>query len=487
MPEMWQQDDRQVLRKLTPVSSRPEPAVATPRVVWLVPLLALTALPLILLRFGTASISDPDTLWHILAGRQLWETWQFAGPDRLATFTQLPFVYHQWLPELAMAAMDSWAGLPAVAWLFHLMLVAFFLAIYALCRSRAGVLAGLLASVGAWLGASGSLSPRPQVVGFVLLAVSLLLWLRTERDGRLRWWLNPLAWLWACVHGSWLYALGLAVVFGVGMLLDGRWPLRVAARAALLIGGVVVVAMLTPVGPALYLTPLAVARVSPFIMEWKPAPITEPSALVTLAMGLFVLVAWLRSSRRMSWTRLLLWVFAMCSALLYARTIAIGAILVAPLFAEALERALPERATPVRWERGVLGAAALTSIVVAALLVPSTAATAGKVPAAFDGPLAALPNGTVVWNVDALGGWLLYAHPNVRPTMDTRAEVYGPDYLRSYVRAISGYPGWEETVEGTGARYAIVDEDGPLADGLVRQKEWSVVSKAENYALLRAP
>ena len=98
-----------------------------------------------------------------------------------------------------------------------------------------------------------------------------------------------------------------------------------------------------------------------------------------------------------------------------------------------------------------------------------------------------MPQGTVVWNVDALGGWLLYEHPNVRPTMDTRAEVYGPDYLGRYVRAISGYPGWQETVMSSGARYAIVGEDGPLEDGLVQQAHWRVVDRSEKYTLLAAP
>ena len=177
--------------------------------VLLVPLVVLGALPLILLKFGTGPITDPDTLWHIVAGRDLWSTWQFAGPDQLAEFTRLPFVYHQWLPELLMAGANAVAGLAGVAWLFNAMLLGFIVALYALCRGQGGILAALLATVAGWIGAGGSLSPRPQVFGFILLAVSLAAWLRTERDGRIRWWLLPLTWLWACVHGTWLYAVGL--------------------------------------------------------------------------------------------------------------------------------------------------------------------------------------------------------------------------------------------------------------------------------------
>ena len=439
-----------------------------PSVVVLVPLVVLAALPLILLRSGTAPISDPDTLWHIVAGRELWSTWQFAGPDPLARFTPLPFVYHQWLPELVLAAADGLAGLPGVAWVFTVMLMGFVVALYAACRGQAGLLAAVLATVAGWVGAGGSLSPRPQVVGFVLLAVSVGVWLRTERDLRLRWWLLPLTWLWACVHGTWVYGVALTRAVrprprcSTGGSTDAP-PSRVGLGAA----AMVVLALLTPVGPRLLATPVAISQVSPFINEWKPTSITDPHAAATLLMGLVVVVVWMRGRTRVSWTRLLLWVVAMGSAL-HLRAhhrrrrdpcgppLRRGRAAGAPRAGDppAMGGAHPRRGR--RWPACSL----------AALVVPATARAPGDVPSAFDPALRSLPQGTVVWNVDALGGWLLYAHPNVDPTMDTRAEVYGPDYLRSYVRAISGYPGWQETVARTGARYALVSTDGALADGL---------------------
>jgi hypothetical protein len=482
-----QQDDRPVVVVVAEAALEPTHTHPTGvSVAVLVPLVVLGALPLILLRFGTQPISDPDTLWHILAGRRLSESWQFAGPDQLATFAQLPFVYHQWLPELLMAAANAVGGLPGVAWLFQLMLLGFLLATYALCRSQAGILAAVLASVAAWVGAGGSLSPRPQVVGFILLALSLAAWLRTENDGRLRWWLVPLTFLWACVHGTWVYAVALAVVFSIGLLLDRRFERHQVSRLALLLGSLLFVGLVTPVGPRLLLTPVAIAQISPFIMEWKSTPITDPSAATTLLMGLVVMVIWVRSPGRTSWTQLLLWLFAMGSTLMYGRTIAIGAILVAPLFAKAIQRALPKRPVARRLERRVIVVTSLTALILAAIIAPATAANPAKVPSGFDTYLSALPNGTVVWNVDALGGWLLYEHPNLRATMDTRAEVYGREYVQAYVRAISGYPGWQDTVTKTGARYAIVNEDGPLQAALVEAAGWHEVQRSEKYVLLAA-
>ena len=177
----------------------------------------------------------------------------------------------------------------------------------------------------------------------------------------------------------------------------------------------------------------------------------------------------------------------MASTLLYARTIAVGAVLVAPLFAAALQRLLPERTSSRRLEVRTLLAASAASLVLAAVLVPVTAGKPDHVPASFDPVLAAMPKGTVVWNLDSLGGWLLYAHPNVVPTIDTRAEIYGPAYVDAYVRAISGFPGWQATVARTGAQYALVNDDGPLADALQHQSGWTVVEREDPYVLLRQP
>ena len=481
------QRDQRVALSVDPAAPDAPSDDRTPRLVLMVPLVVLGALPLILLRFGTAPIGDPGTLWHIVAGQGLWSTWQFAGPDQLGAFTPLPFVYHQWLPEPLMSGANAVAGLSGVAWLFNAMLLGFIVSLYALCRGRGGILAAMVATVVGWVGAGGSLSPRPQVIGFILLAVSLAAWLRTDHDGRLRWWLIPLTWLWANVHGTWLYGVGLALLFGLGMLLERKVGRRVVLMIGGLVAGLVVVGMLTPVGPRLLVVPLAISAISPFINEWKPTSITDPHAAATLLMALTVVVSWVRGGRRVGWTRLLLWTAGLLSALMYARTIAVGAILLAPLFAEVVQRWLPERSTPRRWEVRTLAAATLASLALATVMVPTTAARPADVPASFDRELRALPQGTVVWNVDALGGWLLYAYPNVKPTMDTRAEVYGPDYLRAYVRAISGYPGWQQTVAATGARYALVSSDGALADGLQRQLGWSLAATEPPYALLKAP
>ena len=64
---------------------------------------------------------------------------------------------------------------------------------------------------------SGSLSLRPHLVSFALVAVTTGAWLATRRDGRARWWLVPMTWVWACSHGMWFVGVAIGVVALVGL------------------------------------------------------------------------------------------------------------------------------------------------------------------------------------------------------------------------------------------------------------------------------
>jgi hypothetical protein len=279
----------------------------------------------------------------------------------------------------------------------------------------------------------------------------------------------------------------LALVFSVGLTLDRRLDRAGAVRGLLIAILSCVIGALTPVGPSLLLTQLTVRDVSSYIGEWQSAALTEPALLAVVLMLLTVAVVWVRTSRRVSLTDLLLWVLALGSALLYARTIAVAAVVATPLLAGALQSALPARPSVGRREWSVLLTSVVAVLLAVGVAVPRTATSAADVPDRLGPVLAGLPTGTRVFSVDFLGGWLWYAHPNVVPTMDTRAEIYGPTYVDAYVHALGAYPGWRETVSRSGARYALLAAAGPLADALEHQAAWTPVGVDHGFVLLKAP
>jgi hypothetical protein len=89
----------------------------------------------------------------------------------------------------------------------------------------------------------------------------------------------------------------------------------------------------------------------------------------------------------------------------------------------------------------------------------------------------------VVFNSDLLGGWLMWTHPNLRQTSDTRAELYGPDRARAYLRIFDTAPGWPADFEALHPQAALVVDASPLARALA-QAGWQVRGRDAGYLLL---
>ena len=449
------------------------------------PVVGFGLLLLGLARHAGSGISDPDTLWHVLAGRHLWDTGSFAGPDPLSRFTTGPWVLNQWLPDLLLALADHVGGLPAVAWLTQALRVAVCLGIYVACRRVGGLLPAALVAALAVLGTADSLSPRPQLVGFVLLAVTVSTWLRTAEDHRPRWWLLPLGWLWACSHGTWVVGVCVGSAVVASLLLARTVSRREALRLAAIPVGTTLLAAVTPVGPELFRSFATVRAVSPYIQEWRTPTLDSPSVLATLALALLVPLGWWLRRETLRWPHVALWVVAIGWGASSMRTVAVAAIVLAPLAAASLTALIGRRRTAAgRPERLLLAGSAVASLALSAVLAAAGPSQPTGVPARLDPQLDALTAGTVVWNADLLGGWLMWSHPSLEHTADTRAELYGPERARAYLGVLRTEPGWEATFDAARPRAALVEETLPLVRGL-ESRGWTVVGRDRGYALLQ--
>ena len=294
---------------------------------------------------------------------------------------------------MALAAILG--GLAAVALLWKISLIAFFAVLVVACRDRGTALQSVIGASGAWLGSSASLGPRPQVVSFIFCAITVMMWLRTASDLKARWWLVPLTWIWACSHGMWILGPLIGAVVILGLLLDGHG--FASLRKMMLVPALsVLVAAATPVGPQLLLAPLSVRQYAPFVSEWAPANLVSIHMGTTIGMLVLVAVIWVRKGTPNSWTRVLLWCMALGWTLLYARTVAVGAVLTSPLFVEVLRsinlsNGSPQLSRPTRGESATLMAsasvaAALSFVSLLSPLPPTT------MPSAFNADLSKLPH-----------------------------------------------------------------------------------------------
>lgn len=431
-------------------------------------------------------VKDPDAYWHVVAGEHLQQTGQFVLDDPFGAATEKVWILNQWLPELLMHWAHTAYGLAGVAWLLCLGSLLVGLAVLAACRRWSSPLVSALVVAVAFVALSGSLSPRPQLVTFALTAVTTSAWLLTREDGRVRWWLVPLTWLWACSHGMWFVGPAVGGVVVVGLVLERRMALRSAARLAVVPVLSVVVAALTPVGPVLLSSPLQVGGVTALISEWQPPGLGDPALLAALALVALVVVDQVRRVR-LEWTPVLLTLVALVLALSWSRTVGLAAVMLAPLAAMGVQRLIGEPVARVgRRERLVVGVTGTVALGAAAMLAASVAANPAIGPNGLDAALSRLPAGTVVCNDQADGGWLMLRHPDLRPTMDTRVELYTVDRIRAYLGFMSASPGWQTYPAEVRCTYAVLPTDAAVVPVLQATSGWQVVETSNDYVLLRS-
>lgn len=466
-------------------------APSRPRPLTVVTVLVIALVPFALLRRALRPVDDPDAFWHVLSGQNIWRTGDVVVVDPFSAFSTNTWVQLDWLSDLVMAAAHAVGGYAAVAWLYTVLAILLFVALYTAARAHAAPVAAALVAVLGWIGTYASQGFRPQTVSFVLLALTLIVWTRVAdgRSVRTPWWLVGLSYVWACLHGLWILGplIGAAVV--VGLAVDRARPSGDLLRLAAVPVASVAVAALTPVGPRLLLTPFTVNSYAGLVSEWRPPDIHEPYVAAAVILLAVTVVGWARSTTRAPSPELLLWLMALGFTLLYSRTVAVGAIIAVPLAARSLATLLPVPDDPLgrRLERVLVPGGAIAAAVVAALLAPTLASGTSGMPSALARDLDRLPAGTVVLNDDAVGGWLLLEHPDLAPVIDTRTYLFDVPYIEAYMRARAVRGDWQDFVRATGATTAVLRDNDPLATALIESLGWVESGRGDGFLLLTTP
>jgi hypothetical protein len=245
-----------------------------------------------------------------------------------------------------------------------------------------------------------------------------------------------------------------------------------------------VAAALTPVGPRLFWSFEAVREVSPYIGEWRRPNLLEPSSLALLGLMSIIAIIWALHRDLASWSSL-----AICSCgvgwgLMYGRGVALGAIMLAPVAAQAVERALGRARPQVGRDRTVVARAVTASLVMSALAAAVGPTEPTGVPSRMTTALNSLAPGSLVFNDDVLGGWLMWAFPRLHHTADTRVELYGRVRALEYLKAMRGGKGGVEMVNRQAPAAVLIKEGSGLATALQNDRGWKVAVGDGSYVLL---
>jgi hypothetical protein len=433
----------------------------------------------ILLRYSALHLNNFDTWFHLTLGERFRTgEWSLSHPGGLTSFATSEWVATQWSTQVLASFFEQWLGY--VVWL---------VGTYLNCRQFGRPLPAAIVTGMVLMGSALAISARPQIVSMILLNVVVYAWLRTWEDGRARWWLIPLTWVWATAHGLWSAGILVGAVCCVGILLDRRVGFRRALVLTCVPLGSLLATALTPVGPRLLTSQFAVSARSSMITEWGPTSFREVPALVVAAMIAWLVVLWARRGS-VSWTPLLLLLLAAGWTLLVVRMVALGAIVVAPLLVQALDSRLPVRAATAptrRREWRVLGAAVVGYLVVLGVAVSHTGAAPADVPSRLLPTLRALPAGTPVIVDDGVGAWIEWAVPDVDPVIDGMLDAYPVDYIEDFTAFKSVEPGWQKFLVDTRAQVAVLQKDSSVSAAMQDQLHWTVAQKDADWVYLVAP
>lgn len=475
-----------------PLAPVPEPS-------WVRPLWYLAAV-LTAWSFGFAVLRGSDLWWHLAAGRWITEHRALPETDPWGFPAGRPWLNHEWLSDVLYDLWVRLFGMPSLVWWkWGLIVAAFVLLFHLLLRRTGSAPASYLAMLLAGLVAQPFLDIRPHLyslVGFVLVLCLVLLPPRPSR-------LLPLVFLvWANLHSGFLFglavlaaALGARVLWGKG---DEQEPGAVRRRwieAAVLWLACAVASLINPYGIEVFLFPLRYAAGGSsyvaLINEWQPpfVPGGLRSPLFPLAIATFLAAAayllfsgGLRRDRAFRWTGLALGAVTLIMALRSRRFISFFAVAQTLPLATALAAGLAGRL--IRWRHLGVVLPVLALLVGVVRLAPYPLRNGAFHSLTDDDtfPVDACnflrANGITgkVFADYAWGGYLeLCAEGRVQVFIDGRADtVYGPETFESYLRVLNREPGWQATLEATGAEYVLGSKEkaGAMLDALVASGRW---------------
>lgn len=447
--------------------------VSTPALAWRWPPFALLAalLGFLFPLVHRPLLLDGDTYWHLAAGR--WMLAQQAIPHTdvfSATMPGAPWVAHEWLSEVLMAAAFNAAGWGGLMLLCGAALAATLgLASHYLQRHLAQP-APLVSTTLVAACIMPSLFARPHLLALVPLCAWCVALLTARDAGRApSWrWLALMA-LWANLHGSFVLGLVLAGALALEALAATPAPRGPALRQwGLFLLGATAVAMCTPFGwrslwhPFQLMQPALTATVA----EWQPPNFNHLQPL-TLAL-LTLLYTALTRPLRIPPARVFMLLALLYMALKHSRHQMIAGLVGALLLAAPLGLALGRpgarhadgaRAGASAWR--AWGAVLLAVALLAAGLRLAVPLQRGDDQATPMTALAQVPPALLsqpVFNSYEFGGYLIYRQ--LRPYIDGRADMYGSDFVLAYLAAFQpDRAAFEQATDRYGVRWALIAAD----------------------------
>lgn len=482
---------------------------------------------------GLHKVAESDSFWHLKTGAWIAENLRVPRTDPFGvTGDALPWIDWEWLFQWGAHVVYAAGGFAGLVTVKALVVAGTAMVVMASCRKAgAGACVSALAAMAALVVARDRMEMRPDVMMFLFAAIMVLA-LERARTGDRRWlWGMPVVQvLWVNMHPSFPLGICLVGAWFVGCAVDGlvdhffgerdaasgplRW--RLVGILGVVTVSVGVVTLVNPYGWSLVRHAVEQLRASGpagVIGEWQPTRrllLTEPS----LSWGMFWWVYWLApvalagrlavEGRRFPWSHALVLAGLSVLAMRAQRFPALYALVTAPVLAGGLAvsgRWLAGRLTGVlsrpavwvgRWVTMATGCWLIWAIGSERwAMAENRPARFGvgvdelTVPARAVDVLRQLPVDGGLFNTYLAGGYLIWRlHPDRAVQQrwafaDSRANLFGRDYLERYLRAMRDPRQWEDWMRADGVSVVFMQygptDDRVLMEHLAGSDDWRLV------------
>jgi len=462
----------------------------------------LTLTPIAVKLLGDAGIG-----WHIRTGQQILATHAIPRVDSFSSTMQgKPWFAWEWLYDLAVGELEATLGLNGVVWVTSVVIAAVFAWMFRLLMIRGtNMLAALVLTLLAISASMIHFLARPHVVSWLLTLVYFAVLADAERGAtrsshRRMWILPVLMLLWVNLHGGFIVGFVLLAIFWLaavwewwtttdGVIEKAVQKIEAARRVrALAVAGLcsAVASLLNPYGWRLHAhiySYLTNRFLMDHIEEFQSPNFHGVAQKCFAVLVLITLAALAMRGRKARVSGALVILFAVYSGLYASRSIPVSSVLLAmvvgPLFRSELPGAgffqrMAGIEMRLRWHIWPALAALAT------LLIAMNGGRVGSSPimdAHFDPqrmPVIAVNyieqhgiHGPIL-STDYWGGYLIYRlGPENLVVVDDRHDLYGEEFLKSYLKMFRVERGWKEFLEGHEYSCVVLPRNSALANTLI--------------------
>ncbi len=445
---------------------------------------------------------DPDMWWHLKTGQIIWTTHAIPTTDIFSYTTHHhAYIPHEWLAQLLIYGAYRSGGYSGLMLCFCFFTSALLIAGFVLCSLYAeNPKIGFLGALTIWLFATVGLSIRPQMIGYLLLVIELMLiHLGRTRDRRWFFGLPPLFAIWVNCHGSFFLGLLVAGIFlatsfssfQTGSLVSLRWPSTVRKAFMLSLALSIAALFCNPIGISQILYPVNTLLHQPLglsqVEEWQPLQLSDGRGLGLLAVLACIALVLIVRHSELLWHELLLLALGTWLAVSHQRLVFVFGILAAPVLSRLLStfwdgyRQDKDRPLP----NAIL---IVASLLIAFWAFPGQATLAQQVEQAS--PVKAVEfiktnhlSGRML-NEYVYGGYLIWAAPENPVFIDGRADVF------EWTGVLADFGQWETLqsnpnvlLEKYGIDFCLLARSSPMVTVMSLLKDWKIAYEDNNSVI----